>query len=171
MHPVPLTCIFCNTRMFLGLPDPDLLLFCTEPDPDPCLNKLKKVRKTLIFFLYQHVVVVNKFKQCFFLLDNFLGLLERHLCYRCFQPSIQRKHSSLKLKTLDIFFYLFSFFCFLFFFFSFFLFFSFSWRGLSLLSGTDPNHIRNIDHAYINPAIEFPRYYSLGTMSNADVLL
>jgi hypothetical protein len=26
----------------LGLPDPDPLLFCTDPDPDPPINKQKK---------------------------------------------------------------------------------------------------------------------------------
>jgi hypothetical protein len=33
-------------RMFVGLPDPDPSLFCT--DPDPSINKQKKVRTTLI---------------------------------------------------------------------------------------------------------------------------
>jgi hypothetical protein len=32
--------------MFLGLPDPDLPVFCR--DPDPSINKQKTVRKTLI---------------------------------------------------------------------------------------------------------------------------
>jgi hypothetical protein len=37
-----------RVRVFLGLPDPSL--FCTDPvpDPDPSINKPKKVRKTLI---------------------------------------------------------------------------------------------------------------------------
>jgi hypothetical protein len=50
----------------------------------------------------------------------------------------------------------FSFFLFnLFIFLSLFCFFLFYWRGIILLSGTEPNYIRNIDHAYINPTAEF----------------
>ncbi len=35
-------------RMFLGLPDPDLLARGTDPDPDPSIIKQKRVRTTLI---------------------------------------------------------------------------------------------------------------------------
>jgi hypothetical protein len=49
--------LFCKTINFsvvdadpyvFGLPDPNPSLFCTDLDPDPVINKQKKVRKTLI---------------------------------------------------------------------------------------------------------------------------
>ncbi len=37
--------------VFLGLPDPDLSQFCTDPDPSRKTSR-KKVRKTLIFTIF-----------------------------------------------------------------------------------------------------------------------
>jgi hypothetical protein len=37
--------------MFLGLPDQNPSLFCTDPDPDPSINK-KNNKKNLDFYFF-----------------------------------------------------------------------------------------------------------------------
>jgi hypothetical protein len=98
-----------------------------DPDPDPWIRihiKMSWIHNIgssptnssglcwILFFINKWSWLTSsnstKTKFFFFFLNNFLDLLEGHLCYRCFQPPIQREHSFFKtFENIRYLFYLF----------------------------------------------------------------